>query len=87
MRSTAGRLRVVACLMAALVVAPACAPRLADPLAQPSVIDARDRRVRALQADLAAILAAPVVAHGLVAMGVIRSTATPCCSATMPTGS
>jgi serine-type D-Ala-D-Ala carboxypeptidase/endopeptidase (penicillin-binding protein 4) len=71
MRPTDRTLPVVACLTAGLAVAPACAPRLADPLAQPSVIDARDRRVRALQADLASILAAPVVAHGLVAMAVI----------------
>ena len=61
----------VACLVAALSLASACAARVKDPLAQPSVIDARDRRVRTLQADLAAIFAAPVVAQGLVAVAVM----------------
>jgi serine-type D-Ala-D-Ala carboxypeptidase/endopeptidase (penicillin-binding protein 4) len=61
---------VVACLVAILVLAPACAARVKDPLAQHSVIDARDRRVRTLQVDLAAIFAAPAVAQGLVAVAV-----------------
>jgi D-alanyl-D-alanine carboxypeptidase/D-alanyl-D-alanine-endopeptidase (penicillin-binding protein 4) len=56
---------------AILVLAPACAARVKDPLAQPSVIDARDRRVRALQSDLAAILAAPVLARGVIGVEVV----------------
>ena len=59
-----------ACLAAVLVCTPACAARLRDPLAQPSVINARERHVRTLQADLAGIFAAPAVEHGLVAVHV-----------------
>jgi serine-type D-Ala-D-Ala carboxypeptidase/endopeptidase (penicillin-binding protein 4) len=68
--STDRPLRIVVCLAAVIALAPACAARVKDPLAQPSVIDARDRRVRSLQADLAAIFAAPAVAQGLVAVEV-----------------
>ena len=57
-----------ACLAAVLVYTPACAARPRDPLARPSVIDARERHVRTLQSDLARIFAAPAVEHGLVAV-------------------
>ena len=59
-----------ACLAAVLVCTPACAARPRDPLARPSVIDARERHVRTLQSDLARIFAAPAVEHGLVAVHV-----------------
>jgi len=54
-----------------LALAAACAPRLRDPLLQPTVINARDRQVRRLQADLAAILATATFDRGLVAAEVV----------------
>ena len=62
--------RTAACLAAVLSCTPACAARLRDPLARPSVIDARERRVRTLQADLAGIFAAAALEHGIVAVHV-----------------
>jgi D-alanyl-D-alanine carboxypeptidase/D-alanyl-D-alanine-endopeptidase (penicillin-binding protein 4) len=59
-----------ACVAAVLVCTPACAARLRDPLARPSVIDARERHVRIFQADLAGIFAVPTVQRGLVAVHV-----------------
>jgi PBP4 family serine-type D-alanyl-D-alanine carboxypeptidase len=64
------RLALAAVLCAAVAGAPACASRLRDPLVQPSVIGARERHVRRLQADLAAILAAGVLQRGLTAVEV-----------------
>ena len=64
------RLAPAAVLGAALASAPACAPRLHDPLLQPTVINARERHVRALQADLASIFAADVLQRGLVGVEV-----------------
>jgi D-alanyl-D-alanine carboxypeptidase/D-alanyl-D-alanine-endopeptidase (penicillin-binding protein 4) len=58
------------CLTAVLACAPACGPRLRDPLVQPTVIHARERHVRRLQADLASIFAASTLRQGLLGVEV-----------------
>jgi D-alanyl-D-alanine carboxypeptidase/D-alanyl-D-alanine-endopeptidase (penicillin-binding protein 4) len=45
-----------------------CAARTPRPLAQPPVIDARDRHVRGLQEDLARLLDVPALRRGLLAV-------------------
>ncbi len=45
-----------------------CAARAPRPLAQPPVVDARDRHVRTLQEDLARLLDAPSLRRGLLAV-------------------
>jgi len=69
-QSTLARWPPAICLAAALACTAACAPRLRDPLLQPSVIDGRERHVRALQADLASIFAAAALRRGLVGVEV-----------------
>jgi D-alanyl-D-alanine carboxypeptidase/D-alanyl-D-alanine-endopeptidase (penicillin-binding protein 4) len=47
-----------------------CAARAPDPLSSPSVIAARNERVRALQQDLAALLASPALRRATLAVAV-----------------
>jgi D-alanyl-D-alanine carboxypeptidase/D-alanyl-D-alanine-endopeptidase (penicillin-binding protein 4) len=59
-------------LLAAALLAPACASRAPAPLSTPPVVDARDGRVRVLQRDLADLLDVPALRHGSASV-VVRS--------------
>jgi D-alanyl-D-alanine carboxypeptidase/D-alanyl-D-alanine-endopeptidase (penicillin-binding protein 4) len=59
-------------LIATIPLGGACASHARDPLAPAPVIDARDRRVRDLQRELASLLDVPALTHGLAAV-VVRS--------------
>lgn len=64
-------IRGAAWLLAASLAAPACAARQPEPLAVPSPVSARDTRVRALQRDIAALLASPTLARGTTGIAVV----------------
>ena len=64
------RAYAVVVLVLGAVTACGCAPKSLPPLATPPVVEAHDGRIRDLQRDLATILDAPALRHGVLAVSV-----------------